>query len=119
MAKWMDQLNNIMFPIEQNIDDMLRASNEAKTHDIGLINKVSGAGLLARDSGVLEAFAYYHLGFRMDPSRMMFSVYAPNIQFVCKNFQVIDDIEKQPFDPINDDYKAVLDMIGGGSDAKV
>lgn len=116
MANWMEQLNELMFSDEQNLDDLLKQSTQAKTHDIGLINSVSGAGILARDTGVVEGFAYYHLGFRMDPSKMMFSVYAPNIQFVCNNFQVVNASEAG-FDPVSEDYKAILDMIGGDKHA--
>jgi hypothetical protein len=119
MASWLDQLNTIMFSDEENLDDLVKKSTQAKTHDVGLINSASGAGILARDTGVLEGYAYYHLGFRMDPNKMMFSLFAPNIQFVTNNFQVVDASEVGEYDPVSEDYQAVLDMIGGDVNAKV
>jgi hypothetical protein len=55
----------------------------------------------------------------MDPNKMMFSLFAPNIQFVTNNFQVVDASEVGEYDPVSEDYQAVLDMIGGDVNAKV
>jgi hypothetical protein len=114
MKTWMDGLNSLMFAEEKNIDDLAKENSRAKNNDVGVINSVSGAGILARENGMLEGFAHYNLGFRFDPSHMSLSLFAPRIQLFCNEFKVYDGEDPGKFDPINKDYQEILDLIGGG-----
>jgi peptide deformylase len=119
MANWVNTLNDIMLSEGQNIDDLFQSSTQAKGHDVGFVNKKTGAGILARDTGVLESFAYYNLGMRMDPESMTISFFAPTIQMFCSKYQVYEGADASAFQRINQDYQDVLDMIGGKVDDKV
>jgi hypothetical protein len=113
MEAWVKNLNDLMLTEDENIDEMYASSTKAQGEDIGFINKKSGAGILARESGVLEGFAYYNLGFRFDPKYMTLSLFAPTIQLFCQNFKVYDHADESQFEALNKEYQEVLDMIGG------
>ncbi len=117
MLEWKSRLNTMIEKEDQNIDEMANESSEAKTNDVGLINNKSGAGLLARDTGVLEAFSYYNLGFRFDPENMSLSFYAPHIKMFTGDYQIIDS--DQVSNPITDEYQEILKLIGGKVDGEV
>jgi len=102
---------------DQNIDEMAEQSSHAKTNDVGIINDTSGAGILARDNGVLEGFSYYNLGFRLDPATMTIGFFAPKIRMFTNDFQVVSG--DQEFNPINDEYAEILNMIGGKDNGEV
>ncbi|GAK42059.1 hypothetical protein TCA2_4551 [Paenibacillus sp. TCA20] len=117
MQNWMIKLEELMMSSDQNIDEMVEQSSHAKNADVGIINDTSGAGILARDSGVLEGFSYYNLGFRLDPSTMTFGLYAPKIRMFTDDFKVVSGA--QEFNPINDEYEEILNMIGGNNNGQV
>lgn len=117
MKKWMQKLDDMMTASDSNIDEMVKESTTAKNEDIGMINDKSGAGILARDNGVIEGFSYYNLGFRMDPKNMTLSFYAPTIQLFTGNFQVIDGDKE--FNRITEDYAEILKKIGAKSNGEV
>jgi hypothetical protein len=111
MSNWVSKLDNLMARQEKNIDEMVEESIIPKSDDIGMINPKSGAGIMAKENGVLEGFSYYNLGFRFDPRNMSLTLVAPNIKLFCNNFQVYDNLAD--FDPIKAEYQEVLKMIGG------
>jgi|SRR5579875_841912 len=119
MANWTDTLNELMFPDDENMDEALASSTQAQNHDIGMINTKSGAGILARETGVLEGFSYYNLGFRFDPKTMTASFFAPTIQMFCQDYIIMDGSTSQAYDPINQDYQDILKLIGVQIDDKV
>ncbi len=117
MKEWMERLESLMLDPAQNIDEMVEQSTQAKSKDIGMINDVSGAGIMAKETGVLEGFSYYNLGFRFDPKTMSLSFYAPNVQFFTSNFQVIDG--DREFNALNEEFEEILTKIGGGAGGQV
>lgn len=109
MAQWKDKLFELDQELDQNVNDLLTQSTEAKVHDVGLISPKSGAGVLVRENGKVEAFADYGLGFRMDPETQSLSIYAPNLRLFYQKKNVYD--YKEAFTYIKDEYKDVLNLL--------
>jgi len=95
--------------LENNVDDIYTQETEAKNNDIGMINPHSGAGVLVRENGLLEAFADYGLGFRIDPETQSFSIFAPNLKLFYQKIEEIRYDQNMTF--IKDEYKEALDAI--------
>ncbi|QHW35652.1 hypothetical protein GZH47_32660 (plasmid) [Paenibacillus rhizovicinus] len=114
---WMDTLNSIMFPQETNLNTLAEESTMASSEDVGFVNPLSGAGLLARSSGVLEGFSDYGLGFRMDPESKTFSIYAARVNLFCSQFKVFSGDHE--FTIIDTEQEEILGLIGGKADEEV
>lgn len=111
LAKWKDKLLQMDMEIERNLDDVQIQHTEAKAKDIGLVNPASGAGMLIRDNGRIEAFADYGLGFRFDPDTQSLSVFAPNLKLFYNHKSELKHEDKMTF--LKDEYKDALDIIQG------
>jgi hypothetical protein len=83
MEGWKETLWKMDQQPQQNLDEMFLQSTEAKRNDVGLINPSNGAGVLIRENRVIEMFADYGLGFRIDPIMQSFTIMAPTIKVFC------------------------------------
>ena len=117
MKSWLKTLNDMHFKNDQNLDEAVQEKTQATTNDVGLINPVSGAGVMARENGKLEGYADYGLGFRFDPASKTYSVFASKIRFFCSDFKVLD--ESQASERIDEDFAEILELIGGKVDEEV
>jgi len=109
MAEWKDKLIDIDMGVEHNIDDVYEMSKETKMEDVGMVNPNNGAGMLVRDSGKIEAFSDYALGFVMDPETQSFSIYAPNLKMF---FNKKEEIKfNQDMSILKNEYDDVLKII--------
>lgn len=99
--------------IDNNVDDIQTQQTEAKSKDVGLVNPTSGAGMLVRENGRIEAFADYGLGFRIDPDTQSLSIFAPNLKLFYQKKSHVDYDQDMHF--IKDEYKDALDLVEGGS----
>jgi hypothetical protein len=118
MKTWMETLNELLLnQDDKNLNQVAEDHTKASSDDVGFVNPVSGAGMLARSNGRLEGFADYGLGFRVDPSNKTFSIYGSRIHLFCSDFQVFaGEREFQVMDP---EQEEILGMIGGVVDEKV
>jgi len=117
MRSWLQKLNALQTKKDQNLDIVAQKKTQASTDDVGLINPVSGAGIMARESGRLEGYADYGLGFRFDPESKTFSVFASRIRFFTSDFKVVD--ESQATERIDSDFAEILELIGGKPDEEI
>lgn len=84
---WKSELAKMDLQEAQDLDTIADANSEAKTNDIGIINPTSGAGILARENGLLEGFADHGLGFRFDPSTQRLLVFAPEVHLFTSKIE--------------------------------
>jgi hypothetical protein len=111
MENWKDRLFEMDALPNEEIDDMLVKSSEAKNHDVGLINPHNGAGLLIREDQSIEAFSDYGLGFRIDPVTQSVSIFAPTIKFFCNKKEEFNWNDE--FTYLRNEYKDVIDILEG------
>jgi hypothetical protein len=111
MEGWKDRLFEMDSLPNDEIDEMLIKSSEAKKNDVGIINPNNGAGMLIREDQTIEAFADYGLGFRIDPVTQSFSIFAPTIKFFCNKKEEFNWNEH--FTYLRDEYKDVIDILEG------
>jgi hypothetical protein len=107
---WKDKLHGMMFKEDQNIDEAVEQATEVKGKDIGFVNDVTGAGILARENGKLEGFADYGLGFRFDPGTQTFSLFAPNVKLFTANLSVHEGEES--FQYFKNEFADVMALMG-------
>lgn len=119
MSKWMQVIQDMAFNEDQNLDEMTRDSTKAKDHDIGFVNAKSGAGILARDSGVLEGYADHNLGFRFDPKTKTLMLIAPTIKMFCQDFNVYKPEDAPKFERLTKEHEEILGLLGGEVDEEV
>lgn len=99
---WKDDLYDLDMRESEDLDVIANADTEAKTDDIGFINPTSGAGILARENGVLEGFSDYGLGFRFSSYSQSLSVFAPNIHLFTLGVQKHNTVVRNTF--LKDEY---------------
>lgn len=106
---WKDALYKLDIEETDDLDALSESSTEAKPDDIGMVNTVSGAGILARESGTLEGFADYGLGFRFSRDSQSLLVFAPNIHLFSMNIEKHDALIKTTF--LKDEYKDIENLL--------
>lgn len=110
---WKDKLFDLDSRNIDDIDDLYKQSTEVKNHDIGLVNQKSGAGIIARENGRIEAFSDFGLGFRIDPETQSLSVFAPNIKLFTSKKQEFSYEQGMTF--LKNEYKDAMDVYQKGA----
>lgn len=106
---WKDDLYSLDTEEPQDLDELFDTSTEAKNGDVGFVNPVSGAGILGRESGVLEGFADYGLGFRFSRDSQSLMVFAPSVHIFSTDIQKHDTVIKNTY--LRDEYGEIEDML--------
>jgi hypothetical protein len=99
---WKDDLFSLNMLQSEDLDELAESSTEAKNDDIGMVNSVSGAGILARENGTLEGFADYGLGFRFSRDSQALMVFAPSIHLFTQDIQKHDKVVRNTY--LRDEY---------------
>ncbi len=106
---WKEDLYELDMREPQDLDDLAHRSGEAKVNDIGIINPASGAGILARENGVLEGFADYGLGFRFSRDSQSLMVFAPSVHIFASDIQKHDRIVRNTY--LRDEYGDIEEIL--------
>lgn len=106
---WKQKLTDLDLRPSEDIDFLTETSTEAKENDIGLINSISGSGLLAKENGDLEGYADYGLGFRFSRKKQALMVFAPSIHVFSQNIQKHTDMKANSY--LKDELKDVHDLL--------
>jgi hypothetical protein len=108
---WKEELYKYELNESQDLDKMANASTELQDDDIGVLNPTSGAGIVAKKDGTLEAFADYGLGFRFSPQSQSLSIFAPNVHVFSTNIQKHDQVTTKTY--LKDEYQDVESLLSG------
>lgn len=103
---WSEKINQLKQRNEQNVDQLVNHQQLIQDHDCGLVHPFHGAGMMIRESGKIEAFADYGLGFQMDPKTKTMTFFAPKMIFVAHEEQHLSDQQQQG--SIYDEWKMAL-----------
>jgi hypothetical protein len=106
---WKDDLYELDTYEPDDLDTLSETSTEAKADDVGMINPVSGAGILARENGTLEGFADYGLGFRFSRDSQSLMIFAPSIHIFSSNIEKHDRIVRNTY--LRDEYGDIEDIL--------
>lgn len=79
-----ERLFDLIYQDTMDIEEEASESNTVFSKDVGLLNQNSGAGYVARDTGVLEAWSANNLGFAFNPETDSLTVMATNIVLMTK-----------------------------------
>lgn len=106
---WKEELLKLDLWEAEDLDTLADKSSEAKPDDIGFINSKSGAGILARENGLLEGFSDYGLGFRFSRDTQSLMVFAPSIHLFTTSVQKHDKIVRNTY--LKDEYGDVDEIL--------
>lgn len=106
---WKQKLTNLDLRVTEDIDFLTETATEAKENDVGVINSISGAGILARENGDLEGYADYGLGFRFSRKKQALMVFAPSVHVFTQNLQKHTDMKPNSY--LKDELKDVHDLL--------
>lgn len=93
--------------IRQDVMDIEEEASESHSifsRDVALLNQNSGAGFVARDSGVVEGWAGNNLGFSFNPETDSLTVMATNIILMTKKIIQVGE----PGEYLNRDKQNIL-----------
>lgn len=111
---WKKELFQLDMHQSKDLDYAAETITEAKNDDVGIVNSKSGAGILARENGILEGFADYGLGFRFNRNTQSLMVFAPNIHVFSPSIQKHEKITKNSY--FQDEYQDILQVLESGDD---
>lgn len=106
---WKDDLYAYELNESQDLDELAETSTEAKNDDMGFVNPVSGAGILARENGVLEGFADFGLGFRFSRDSQSLMVFAPSVHIFSSEIQKHDKVVRNTY--LKDEYGDIESLL--------
>lgn len=106
---WKDDLYAYELNESQDLDELAETSTEAKNDDLGIVNPISGTGILARENGVLEGFADYGLGFRFSRDSQSLMVFAPSVHIFSSDIQKHDKVVKNTY--LRDEYGDIESLL--------
>jgi|GEM_PF-3311239 len=106
---WKEDLYELDLYESLDLDVIADQSTEAKENDIGMINPISGAGILARENGTLEGFADYGLGFRFSRDSQSLLIFAPNIHVFSLHIEKHDKIIRNTY--LKDEYGDIENLL--------
>ncbi len=112
MTNWKDKLTEMDSTLDLGIDDILSSRQESQMNDVGLVNKHSGAGILVRESGRIEAFADHGLGFVIDPDTQSMMLFAPNLKIFNQKKETMSFNNRADF--LQKEYKDVSEILNKG-----
>lgn len=90
MTNWQEELNDVMETEIPKMDDVYEDTYSTKEKEIGIVHPTKGTGMILRKSGIIDTFADYNLGVKMDPSNHSLSVYASTIKIHADNVIRVD-----------------------------
>lgn len=102
---WKEELYSYELNESQDLDELADSSTEMQNNDLGIINPVSGAGIVTRENGNVEAFADYGLGFRFSRDAQSLMVFAPSVHIFSTDIQKHDQVAMNTF--LRDEYNDI------------
>lgn len=99
---WKDDLYLLDIRETEDLDVLSEVATEVKDKDIGMVNPISGAGILATETGNLEGFADYGLGFRFSRDTQSLSIFASSIHLFALEVERHDTVVRNTY--LKDEY---------------
>jgi hypothetical protein len=110
---WKDNLYMLDTRETEDLDTLSEVHTEVKNNDIGMVNPISGVGVLATEKGHLEGFADYGLGFRFSRDTQSLSVFASSIHLFALEVERHDTVVQNTY--LKDEYGDIDSILQGGS----